>query len=331
MSEAIAFAERASTNHLPQGSDQRIRIVSIERRDASTLSFKDYVREYVDKNRPVIITNAVPAWNAVKEWTPEFFKSRFGTKTVQVSYETKMQMGELIDAVKASTKEKPGPYLHKVIIYKDMPELLPDITPGNPYGYPQRFCSPLMPGHYKRPDGFLKLLIGGVGGEFPLMHYDSDNAHALITEVYGHKEFVLFAPEDTPYVYPAPTPDSPVASVNNLDNPDLERFPLFVNATQYRGIIGPGDAAFIPSRWWHSARVVTTSISTCTNMIHASNWRGFVDEACAPQLTRNPLKRAVKRAYLAVTGVILDITETLQNLLPNTPLSKPLSRLAPKP
>jgi hypothetical protein len=319
MSEATAFAEQASTNHLPPVSDQRIRIVPIERRDASTLSFKDYVREYVDKNRPVIITNAVPAWNAVKEWTPEFFKSRFGTKTVQVSYETKMQMGELIDAVKASTKEKPGPYLHKVIIYKDMPELLPYITPGNPYGYPQRFCSPLMPGHYKRPDGFLKLLIGGVGGEFPLMHYDSDNAHALITEVYGHKEFVLFAPEDTPYVYPAPTPDSPVASVNNLDNPDLDRFPLFVNATQYRGIIGPGDAAFIPSRWWHSARVVTTSISTCTNMIHASNWDGFVKDACRPANGRKGLALLAKRAYLTLLGAYLSLAEALWHRNPPTP------------
>ena len=309
MSDATAVAEQVAATTPPQAARSNLKILPIERRDSSTLSFKDYVREYVDKNRPVIITNAAPSWKAMKTWTPGFFKTRFGSKTVQVSYETKMPMGELIDAVEASTKEKPGPYLHKVIIHRDMPELLPDITPGNPYGYPQRFCSPLMPGHFKRPDGFLKLLIGGVGGEFPLMHYDSDNAHAMITEIYGEKEFVLFAPEDTPYVYPAPTPDSPVASIDNLDTPDLERFPLFAKATQYRGIIGPGDAVFVPSRWWHSARVVTTSISTCTNMIHASNWNGFVADACKPTNGRKGLSLLAKRAYLTLLGMYLNVTE----------------------
>ena len=167
MIESAAVAEPILTNAGPTGSAASVlKILPIECRDASTLSFKDYVREYVDQNRPVVIKNAVPEWKALKTWTPEFFKSKFGSKTVQVSYETKMQMGDLIDAVKASTKEKPGPYLHKVIIHRDMPELLEDITPGNPYGYPQRFCSPLMPGHYKRPDGFLKLLIGEWAANF---------------------------------------------------------------------------------------------------------------------------------------------------------------------
>ncbi len=308
-----------------------LKIMPIERRDASTLSFKTFVEEYVDRSRPLIIENAVPQWTAIEKWTPEFFKSRFGSQIVQVSYGTRMAMGDLIDAVNASTKEQPGPYLHKVIIHKDMPELLPDITPGNLYGYPQRLCSPLMPPSFQRPDGFLKLLIGGVGGQFPMMHFDSDNSNAMITEVYGHKEFVLFAPEDTEFVYPHPKPTSPVASVDNLDEPDLNRFPLFIKATQHRGIIGPGEAAFIPSRWWHSARVVSTSISTCTNMIHSSNWSGFIHESCDPEITRKPLVRAAKRAYLTITGAVLDASETLQEKLPDTPLAKPLAVLAPRP
>ena len=154
------------------------------------------------------------------------------------------------------------------------------------------------------------------------MHFDSDNAHALITEIYGHKEFVLFAPEDTPYVYPAPTPDSPVASIDNLDNPDLKRFPLFVKATQYRGIIGPGDCAFVPSRWWHSARVVTTSISTCTNAIHASNWDGFVADACKPANGRKGLSLIAKKMYLKTLGAYLNVAEALFQRDPATPATR---------
>jgi hypothetical protein len=247
---------------------------------------------------------------------------------VDVTYGVKMNFAELIDAVLASSAESPGPYLHKVIIHQHMPELLPDLTPENAYGFPIRYCSPLMPKHWQRPDGFLKLLIGGVGGKFPLMHFDVDNSNALITEIYGDKEFVLFAPEDTPYVYPSPEPNSPTSSIDDLDHPDLDRFPLLAKATQYRGIIGPGEAAFIPSHWWHSARVVSTSISVCTNMVHATNWAGFVDEACDPANGRSAAGRFVKRTYLNLAGAVMHAAESIQYKLP-TGLSRHVSFLAP--
>src|SRR6202041_2130691 len=195
------------------------------------------------------------------------------------SYETKMKMSDLIDAVLASTPENPGPYLHKIIIYRDMPELLADLSPDNTYAFPRRYAGSLTPERFQRPDGFLKLLIGGAGGKFPLMHYDTDNAHAMITEIYGDKEFVLFAPEDTPYVYPHE--NSPGTSqIDDLDHVDLKRFPNFPKATQYRVIIKPGESMFVPSRWWHSARVVSTSVSVCTNIMHSANWDGFIEISC---------------------------------------------------
>jgi len=310
-------------------ADPDLKILPIERRLSKDLPYDVFLREYVVKNRPVIIENAVPQWNALRVWTPEFFKSRFGTYTVDVTYGVKMNFVELIDAVLASTTEKPGPYLHKVIIHQDMPELLPDMTPENIYGFPQRYCSPLMPKHWQRPDGFLKLLIGGVGGKFPLMHFDVDNSNAMITEIYGDKEFVLFAPEDTPYVYPTPNPGSPTSAVDDLDHPDLNRFPLFPKATQYRGVIRPGDAAFVPSRWWHSARVVSTSISVCTNFVHRANWPGFVTEACDPANGRGLAGRLVKRTYLNMAGAAMQVVETLQQKFPNAGLSRRLSFLSP--
>jgi hypothetical protein len=306
-----------------------LKVLPIERRSSADLSFRAFVEEYVNRNRPVIITNAVSHWDALGKWTPEFFKSNFGSQVVQASYNTRMALGEVIDSVNASTKENPGVYLHRVIIQKDMPALLPDITPGNPYGFPERYSSPIMPRHWRRPDGFLKLLIGGVGGKFPLMHFDSDNSNAMITETYGAKEFVLFAPKDSPFVYPSPEPTSPVSSVDNIDMPDVDRFPLFVNATQYRGTITPGDAAFIPSRWWHAARVVRTSISTCTNMIHRANWNGFVNEACSAASGGRAVSIA-KRVYLHSIGGVLNTCETLQERYPGSALARSASALAPQ-
>jgi hypothetical protein len=303
-------------------------IVPVPKVNARDLPYDAFLRDYVATNRPVVIQDAVPDWNALQSWTPEFFKTRFGSQIVEVTYGVKQKLGDVIDGVLASTAEKPGPYLHKVIIHQHMPDLLPDLAPENTYAFPRRFCSPLMPKRFHRPDGFLKLLIGGVGGKFPLMHFDSDNAHAMITEIYGDKEFVLFAPEDSAYVYPHQ--NSPGTSqIDDLDHVDLKRFPEFPKATQYRVIIQPGECIFVPSRWWHSARVVTTSVSVCTNMIHSTNWAGFVNVSCEAAGSKRDAGRLAKRIYFQIAGVAMSAIEKIQQKFPGSGLARRLGYLSP--
>ena len=160
------------------------------------------------------------------------------------------------------------------------------------------------------------------------MHYDSDNAHAIITEISGDKEFVLFAPEDTPYVYPHH--NSPGTSqIDDLDHVDLTRFPDFPKATQYRVIIKPGESMFVPSRWWHSARVVTTSVSVCTNMMHATNWAGFIDVSCETPGGKVRSAMIAKRLYLNFAGAIMGIAEAIQKKFPGYGLARSFGRLSP--
>lgn len=305
------------------------KVVPVERRRAEDLPYDEFLKEYVARNRPVVIENSVPQWPALRTWTPGFFKQNFGHKTVDVTYGVSRPMGEVVDEVLASTEEKPGPYLHKVIIHQQMPELLPDLLPESVYGFPGRYASPLMPRRFYRPDGYLKLLMGGIGGRFPLVHYDSDNANALITEIYGDKEFVLFSPQDTPFLYPH-SPDANTAQVDDVEHPDLGRFPLFENATQYRAILHPGDSAFVSSHWWHTTRVVTTSISVCVNMLHAANWPGFVAECCSHK-NGDWIARSMKGLYLECAGAIMGMAEQSQKKYPDAAISRHLASVSPVP
>jgi Cupin-like domain len=301
-------------------------IVPVPRINARDLPYRQFIRDFVAKNRPVVIVDATTDWAALATWTPEYFKSKYGSQTVEVTYGVHRQIADVMDGVMASTAEKPGPYLHKVIIHQHMPSLLPDLQPENIYSFPMRYCSPLMPRRFRRPDGYLKLLIGGVGGKFPLMHFDSDNSHATITEIYGDKEFVLFAPEDTACIYPHA--DSPSTSqIDDLDHVDLSEFPDFPKATQYRAIISPGETIFVPSRWWHSARVVTTSVSVCTNSMYATNWAGFVKLSC-DSANGTPAKLA-KRIYLGFVGAVMSFAEKLQDRFPGSGLIRFLGHLSP--
>jgi Cupin-like domain len=317
----------SAVQEVPAGNSKgTTEILAVPRIDARDLPYSKFVQEYVARNLPVVIHNAAQGWAALDKWTPEYFKAQYGSQIVDVTYGVQQQLSEVMDGVLASTAEKPGPYLHKVIIHQHMPSLLQDLAPENPYAFPVRYCSPLMPKRFRRPDGYLKLLIGGVGGKFPLMHFDSDNSHAVITEIYGDKEFVLFAPEDSAYVYPHEK-SANTSQIDDLDHVDLNRYPDFPKATQYRAIISPGESIFVPSRWWHSARVVTTSVSVCTNSMYATNWRGFVD--LSVESASGSSAKIAKRFYLNLTGGVMNFVEKLQQLFPNSTLVRRFGRLSP--
>lgn len=304
--------------------------VEVERRHSSTLTYHAFLREYVVANRPVVVENAIPDWPALRKWTPEFFKSHFGSKRVDISHREQMAFDEFIDAVLASREDAPGPYMYRVFIGSHLPELLPDVLPQNPYAFPRRLASPLMPKAWRRPDGWLKLLIGGVGGRFPAMHYDLENAHAAITEIYGDKLFVLYPPEDTRYLYPITVlPNKSL--IPNIDNVDLGQFPLFKRATRHQTVLHPGDMVFVPSRWWHTARVLTPSISVCQNMLDDSNWAGFAAEVSASGEPQSGPRRYAKKAGLTALGATLKVLEKFPRSrnAPVKSLSARVARLAP--
>lgn len=249
----------------------------VERIDGNTLSYDAFVADYMHANRPVVIQNVAQGWKAMRAWTPEYFKQRFGAKPVAIGYGREMPFDQFIDEVLASSVDRPGPYMYRSFLHEVLPELLPDVMPQNKFSFARRYASPLMPEKWRRPDGYLKLLVGGVGSKFPVMHFDAENAHAGIVQIYGDKEFVLFSPEDTPYLYPR----AALPNQSMVDDPvmqDRTRFPLLAQATLYRTVMGPGDMIFVPARWWHAARAMSTSISVCTNMLDASNWGGFKEE-----------------------------------------------------
>jgi hypothetical protein len=300
----------------------------VERRTSADLPYDAFLREFVHRNRPVVVSNSIDAWPAMTRWTPEYFKSRFGSKMVNISYDKVMRFDDFIDGVLASTEEKPGPYMYRLFLYEHLREVLDDVTPQNPYAFPRRYASPLMLAAWRRPDGYLKLLIGGVGGKFPFMHFDGDNAHATITEVYGDKEFILYAPEDGAYLYPRADLENQ-SQVDNPRNQDLERFPLLAKATQYRTVLKPGDTVFVPARWWHTARALTPSISTCTNIVDRSNWDGYVSWIAAPTRGRSPARQRMKKAYLSVLGRVLSAVEDVQDRAPGIAKRLGLPEISP--
>ncbi|XP_030913110.1 tRNA wybutosine-synthesizing protein 5 isoform X2 [Geospiza fortis] len=77
-------------------------------------------------------------------------------------------------------------------------------------------------------------------------HYDvMDN---FLIQVTGRKRVVLYSPRDAPYLYLSGTK----SEVLDVDNPDMEKYPLFVKAKRYECVLEAGDVLFIPALWFHN-------------------------------------------------------------------------------
>lgn len=72
----------------------------------------------------------------------------------------------------------------------------------------------------------------------------------------GHRRFTVFPPDQLRNLYIGPldlTPAGQAVSLVDFAAPDHARFPRFAQALEHAQVaeLGPGDAIFIPSLWWH--------------------------------------------------------------------------------
>ncbi|MDB5454898.1 MAG: transcription factor jumonji jmjC domain protein [Caulobacter sp.] len=111
-------------------------------------------------------------------------------------------------------------------------------------------------------------------------HYDMADNIAVV--VAGRRRFTLFPPEQTTNLYVGPLDftlaGQPVSMVS-LDAPDYARHPRFAEAEKHglSAELGPGDAIYIPTLWWHHVRSLES-----LNVLVNYWWRDLPPEAGSP-------------------------------------------------
>jgi ribosomal protein L16 Arg81 hydroxylase len=122
-----------------------------------------------------------------------------------------------------------------VRVARMLPELLPD------------FSHPDLGVRWVEP---LAVFFAGGRSARVQMHFDVDYPDLFLCHFGGRKRVILFAPDQTPYLYRVPFSFSARFDVAP-DAPDYDTFPALARARGTIAELGHGDALYIPPGYWH--------------------------------------------------------------------------------
>jgi Cupin-like domain len=260
----------------------------LERR--ADLSVSEFNRQYRDRNKPVVITDAIENWKARSSWTFDFFRQKYGAALMTVheyhgqKYRPndvrRMPLTEYIDGVLTKDWDTFPYYIRdnwRLLV--EHSELKDDYT-FPPYFYDWfKLLPSFMQLRYPR------VFIGPKGAVTPL-HMDIWRTHAWLSQLAGRKRWILFPPDQEKLLY-----DFQVEP----DRPDYQRFPLYRQARPMECTIGPGETVFVPSGWAHWVVSLDPTISLTSN---------YMGPGCFGSSMSNCVRELVlKRAWNASAGL----------------------------
>lgn len=215
----------------------------------------DFVKNYLRSQRPVVIEKLTDDWPAYEKWNLAYIKKLAGDKTVPLyddrpvkhdegfnQAHAEMKMSEYIDLL----NEKPTNL--RIFLYNILQEV------------------PALQMDFKFPKLGMKLIkglpmmfFGGTGSKV-FMHYDIDFTNILHFHFHGKKRCIIFAPNQTKYLYKVP--HSLIAREDiDFSNPDFEQWPALKQAQGYVCELNHGEMLYMPEGYWHYMHYLTPGFS----------------------------------------------------------------------
>jgi histone arginine demethylase JMJD6 len=287
-------------------------LTTIDKR--SNISQRELLAEYIEPGLPVVLTDAARHWPAMGKFTPNFFKQQYGQLTKEIKGQT-YTMAEMTELMQTSTPENPAPYPFNLNIEQFFPELLAEMQPEVVFGKSDRIKHPLLPKLMLRGTQVYELFLGGNGGRFPYLHVDALFLHTQITQLYGAKDFILYSPDQTPYMYPRA--DNAKVSEVDIFNPDYEKHPLFRHARPVKVTVEAGETILFPTKWWHTTQINEPCISVGRVHLNEWNWADFTQDNADLKRKRYPAVALAMKAYGTMLGHLIDRQERRAQPLPH--------------
>ncbi len=221
----------------------------------TSITKKEFKRDYVKSQKPVVIEHLIDDWDAYKKWNLSYIKKVAGEKIVPLYDDRPVKHDEGFNQAHATMKMtdyidslKKGPTNFRIFLYNLMKEV------------------PLLKNDFKFPKIGLRLIkqipmlfFGGEGSKV-FMHHDIDWANILHFHFEGKKQVILFPPSETEHLYKVPYSLITREDID-FDNPDYDKFPALKNAKGYICHLNHGETLYMPEGYWHFMKYETPGFS----------------------------------------------------------------------
>ena len=220
-------------------------------------SIETFKTEHFANRIPVLIKDSISFWPALSErkWTTNYIRKVAGLRTVPVEIGSKytdeswsqslMTISKFIDKYILESNPITG-YIAQHQLFDQITDLRKDI------------CIPDYCYVGESDEIDINAWFGPGGTVSPLHH---DPKHNFLTQIMGKKYIRLYLPEYNNHLYPHESELLFNTSQVDVENPDLEKFPLFAKAKFIEVLLNEGEMLYIPPKVWHYVKSLTTSFS----------------------------------------------------------------------
>jgi hypothetical protein len=213
------------------------------------------INDLIDAGQPAILDCSHLPWRVFRDWSLPSLVERFGDAVCPTflnmpvegpladhlgeDYSHELKLSDFVTHMQRSNRPS---YLRQVPIWR-IPEMARDFD-----------FRDMTPRTLEKR--LVNVWIGSPGTKSTL-HWDTpDN---FLVQVQGHKSVILFSPEDAANMYPYE--DQLRLSRTDPLCADATRFPNLDLGRAQVGCLSPGEALFLPQRWWHFMYQSELSIS----------------------------------------------------------------------
>ena len=272
------------------------------------LATETFLSDYLGKNLPIIVTDAMRNWKALEQWSPDHLVRRFGDEKVQV-------YGDLFRLVNISTlsqyikqyfgrddtasskgstpyvrwychlaDDERVPWADEIFMRISEDWARPEFFPADSFVLP--FCAPTETIDPSKNWFPARGLFISARGARTRLHADPWCSDALLCQIYGDKDFVMYEPSQARYLFNG-------EKTVDIEAPDMQAFPDFEHArSSFQDTLRPGEILLVPSGWYHHFKSVTDCISLTWNFVHLSRLSEFLSYlSCGNGPTEGELKQ----------------------------------------
>lgn len=262
---------------------------------------EQFYQDYIRQGRPVVIRGAVQTQKYFRNWSDRYMRKQFGDTPCLVEDQKKEER---------ASGDTNRVHLSRFLSHYNSSELfmVQDV-------YDHMLTDVALPTMLNCDETWqgmnMVVMWMSSGGTKSVLH--NDEQENLLTLVDGRKEVLVWHPTEAPNLY---VHEAVRGGLSPIDQAavDMIKFPKFAKAAFHRVWLEPGDAMYIPRKFWHQVNSVEGR-NLAVNLWwfmndrqppfevphgHADHFPGFIDEdgGYGRYKDRWPAELACKRKWM---------------------------------